>query len=261
MPKIESEKNSAARYLLRFDDICPSMNWETWDAIEKSLEEFHVQPILSVIPDNRDPGLIHSSANPRFWERVRAWQKKGWTIGLHGYRHLYQNSRAGILGLNSHSEFAGMTEEKQQRKISGGLAIMKREGVSPDLWVAPGHSFDLNTLRALKNQGIGVISDGFDLRPFGAHGLTWIPQQLWRIRRLPFGLWTVCFHHSHWRDEDFRAFQDGLRNLDGRLTGVAKVLAKPVRPQGFSGRIFGKLFLAALLGKRRMASSGGTKSK
>ena len=49
---------SDARFLLRFDDLCPTMNWAMWDAIEAHLVRMEVRPILAVVPDNRDPKLV-----------------------------------------------------------------------------------------------------------------------------------------------------------------------------------------------------------
>jgi hypothetical protein len=40
-------------YLVRFDDICPTVNWTIWTEIDEILTTEGVKPILSVIPDNR----------------------------------------------------------------------------------------------------------------------------------------------------------------------------------------------------------------
>ena len=77
------------KFLLRFDDMCPTINWDVWQKLEDVMIEEDVRPILSVIPDNQDPILHECEPNERFWERVRAWQARGWTIGLHGYQHRY----------------------------------------------------------------------------------------------------------------------------------------------------------------------------
>ena len=47
-------------YVLRFDDLCPTANWQIWDRVEELLDQFGVKPIVSVIPDNRDKDLHHS---------------------------------------------------------------------------------------------------------------------------------------------------------------------------------------------------------
>lgn len=64
----------AARYLVRFDDICPAMNWDMWGKIETVLRENGVKPILAVVPDNKDPLLDVGAPVSDFWERVRGWQ-------------------------------------------------------------------------------------------------------------------------------------------------------------------------------------------
>ena len=185
-----------ARYLVRFDDICPTMNWEVWERVEKILIEHAVRPILAVVPSNEDPHLDVAGSNPEFWSRVRGWQQRGWTIALHGCHHVYETTEAGLLGLNRRSEFAGLPREVQAERIAAGLRVLRREGVSAKVWVAPAHSFDLNTIEVLLEQGVDVISDGFFFRPVRLFQAIWIPQQLWRFRPMPFGTWTICYHHN-----------------------------------------------------------------
>jgi len=105
---------SRARYLIRFDDICPTIDWYIWNEIETMLISANVSPILAVIPDNRDPKLMVDPPVADFWQRVREWQKRGWTIGLHGYQHIYVNNNSGILSLNKRSEFAGLSYDGQK---------------------------------------------------------------------------------------------------------------------------------------------------
>src|SRR5437868_6217961 len=94
------------KYLLRFDDICPTMNWKVWSEIEASLVERSLKPILAVVPDNQDPALKVDRALDNFWERVRRWQARGWTIALHGYQHRYVTQHSGIVTVKKKSEFA-----------------------------------------------------------------------------------------------------------------------------------------------------------
>src|SRR3954454_5834199 len=102
-----------ARYLLRFDDFCPTMNWAMWRAIEDILIDAHINPILAVIPANQDSKLHIQPPHKMFWDEVRKWQFRGWTIGLHGYRHLYDSGDSGLIGKNRYSEFAGVCREEQ----------------------------------------------------------------------------------------------------------------------------------------------------
>ena len=40
------------RVVLRFDDLCPTMKWSVWDAIEKVLDRHGVHPIVAIVPDS-----------------------------------------------------------------------------------------------------------------------------------------------------------------------------------------------------------------
>lgn len=201
----------SAKYLLRFDDISPTMNWSVWTEVENFLIEIDAKPILAVVPDNQDRDLQVSQPNPQFWDRVRQWQNMGWTIGLHGYQHLWLTQEAGLLGLNDRSEFAGLPLEKQQDKLDNAVSIFVQENVRPQIWIAPFHSFDSGTITALKTLGIHCISDGFSIWPYrDCQGIIWIPQQLWKFRPLPFGVWTVCFHFNHWRIAEILKFRKDL---------------------------------------------------
>jgi len=213
-----------AQYLLRFDDICPTLNWSVWNEIEPHLNRLRIHPILAVVADNQDSGLRVGTSCNDFWERVRAWQKSGWTIGLHGYQHRYGTSESGIVGLNTRSEFAGLSLDQQREKIRRAIEIFDREQVRPEVWIAPAHSFDHSTILALKEQGIQYISDGFFLYPHrDTEGMLWVPQQLWRFRRRPFGVWTVCYHPNGWRDRQIKAFVDDIEAYQDSITNFTEI--------------------------------------
>lgn len=46
-----------AQYLLRFDDLCPTVSRARWERFLPLIEEFGIRPILAVIPDNLDHSL------------------------------------------------------------------------------------------------------------------------------------------------------------------------------------------------------------
>src|SRR5688572_204516 len=129
-----------ATYLLRFDDVCPSMNWRAWDAIEGELVRLGIRPMVAIVPDNRDGKLKVSDDQPDFWDRVRTWQTRGWTIGLHGYQHVDTGGRGGILRSGKHSEFVGLSAGEQEDRLRRAVQIFAHEHVTPTVWVAPWHS-------------------------------------------------------------------------------------------------------------------------
>jgi predicted deacetylase len=215
-----------AQYLLRFDDLCPTVSRTRWQRFLPLIEEFGIHPILAVVPDNMDLELEQSQSDPEFWDRMRAMEAAGATIALHGYRHLCNSKGAGLVPLHRHSEFAGVPEETQREWIRAGLAILRGHGLNPRIWVAPRHGFDRNTLRVLSKEGIGLVSDGFARVPFRRDGLTWIPQQLWAPVEKSNGLWTICVHSNTARGslvEQLRAFLGGHA---GQFTSVDRVLAE-----------------------------------
>ncbi len=224
-----------ARYLVRFDDICPTMNWEVWGKVEQVLKVNHVKPILAVVPDNKDPKLTLDAPVSDFWERVRGWQAEGWTIALHGYQHIYRNHLSGLMKIANNSEFAGVPLSEQEDNLRKGVEIFRANGVTTNVWVAPSHSFDQNTVIALRNVGINIISDGLGILPHGSLESTyWIPQQMWgAFYERKSGVWTVCYHHNDWTEKDLKRFTQSIEAYKDRMISVDEV-AKAYPPRGFS---------------------------
>jgi predicted deacetylase len=139
--------------------------------------------------------MVHDHPDEQFWDKARLWQQKGYRLALHGCSHVYANTNSGIIGMNKRSEFAGVALDQQKRMLTKGVRKFKEEGIVPEIFVAPAHSFDKNTLIALKDTtNIRIISDGFYMHPVHRFGLNWIPQQLWEPAKKSNGVWTVCCH-------------------------------------------------------------------
>ena len=120
-----------AQFILRFDDLCPTIERERWQRCLPIIEEFRLKPILAVIPDNQDKGLNLSLPDPQFWPQMRAMEAAGATIALHGYRHICSSKAANILKLHHHSEFAGVEEDTQRQWIREGLGVLRGQGLTP----------------------------------------------------------------------------------------------------------------------------------
>ena len=213
----------SAQYLLRFDDLCPTVSRDRWRRLRCIIEEFRLQPILAVVPLNRDPDLDRSLPDPAFWEQMRALESAGAMIGLHGYRHLCQNKDRSLLGLDRTSEFAGIAAETQRTWIHDGLRILRSHGLNPRIWVAPRHGFDKHTLDALRAEGIHLLSDGFARAPFLLDGVTWIPQQLWGPVEKRKGLWTICMHANTASDADIERLCGFLAVHASQFTSIDRV--------------------------------------
>src|SRR5262249_51515409 len=76
----------------------------------------------------------------------------------------------------------------------------------------------------LVSLGVKTISDGMSLYPYrDAQGVFWVPQQLWRFREAPFGVWTVCMHPKDelWMNAAF--FRKCIRAHRANITDLATV--------------------------------------
>ena len=213
-----------ATYIVRFDDVCPTMDWDVWDVIEKQMLKLDIKPIVAIIPDNKDGSLIIGDELDSFWGRVRDWQSNGWSIAIHGFQHLYQTKNSGLIKLNNYSEFSGFTYERQREMLEKALKIFESHDIVPNLWVAPAHSFDQVTVSVLFDLGIRIISDGFYFRPVKNMNMIWIPQQIWRFRNLYGGTWTVCHHINGINDNqlekicsDLNQYRNSISDLDNIL--------------------------------------------
>lgn len=195
------------QYLIRLDDACPTMNHQKWGGMEALLDKYSINPMVGVIPHNEDNEQIIDEADPLFWQKVKDWEQKGWAIALHGYNHCY-TSDGGLQGLNpmwGRSEFAGLPLEEQRNKIKDGMSIMIENGVVPKYFFAPSHTFDDNTLIALKEESdIRIISDTIATKPYNYKGFTIIPQLGGHCAEMHIpGIWTFCLHPSVMSDDNF----------------------------------------------------------
>ena len=201
----------AAKYYVRLDDAHEKMCHVKWERIENILRNFDVKPIVGVIPDNKDDAICFGTDKTNFWDKVRVWSALNWHIGMHGYQHMLRPSKRGFFPINEYSEFVGLAYEEQCSMLECSVAIFAENRVSPTLFIAPAHGLDSTTLKALADvSNIRVISDGFYLYPAQYKEFTIFPQQLWRFRKMPFGVWTICLHPSSMSDDNFTELEKFL---------------------------------------------------
>lgn len=215
-----------AQYLLRFDDLCPTVSAGGWQRCEEMIQKFRLKPILAIVPENRDPELHRSEPDPDFWERMRSLEASGAIVGLHGFRHVCFSHGRGLLGLHRHSEFAGVSPGKQRLWIHEGLRILRKNGLKPRIWVAPRHGFDKNTLWALRAEGVFLLSDGFARVPYDRGGVTWLPQQLWGPVDKVRGIWTICIHPNSASARQIADLRDFVANHLAQFTSVDDLLLR-----------------------------------
>lgn len=235
------------KILIRFDDICPTMNWEQWERAKQMLDEAGVTALLGVVPDNTDPDLMIDAPRQDFWEYIKGLQAQGYAIAMHGFHHQFELKADGIVTRNKISEFAGLPYEVQLDKIRKGKDILNGHGIETDVFFAPAHSYDDNTLRALAACGFKYVSDGFSSKPYLRQGITLLPCRSGGIPRLHKndGYITAVIHAHEWTRSDssvekqrFEAILSNhkeeivsLRDYSNRKVGVA-----------FVQRIFEKIY-------------------
>ncbi len=208
-----------SRCLFRLDDITETMDWRQFDTLMGLFSRFGVKPLLGIVPKNEDPALSFDEANPRFWGKMRELRTQDLAeFAQHGYTHVLTNPGSSIdQGLHQRksdkTEFVGKPFEEQLRRIRAGREILMDEGIDTSWWIAPRHSYDLNTLRALKLAGFTAVSDGISLFPYKEEGLIFVPQQFWRTKWakwLPIGSITICIHPGTVSRTEFVMLEDFL---------------------------------------------------
>lgn len=193
-----------SKYILRLDDACEKMDIEKWDKMEQLLDKYGVKPLVGVIPHCEDPMMDDYQVDSNFWSKVNNWISKDWSIAMHGYNHVYSTECGGINPINNCSEFAGEPLEVQKEKIRKGISIMREHGINPKTFFAPSHTFDRNTLLALKAESdINIISDTIANDVYYQDDFQFVPQQSGRVRKLPFKVVTFCYHPNMMQENDF----------------------------------------------------------
>ena len=208
-------------YLIRLDDASEYMDVEKWARLEFLLAKYGVKPIVGVIPNNQDKTLVNKyRRDSEFWNKVQAWNAKGWSIALHGYTHEYVSGDGGMNPVNDRTEFAGLALTAQREKIQRGIHIFHAHQIEPKIFFAPFHTFDGNTIKALKEESkIRIISDTVANDIYKMDELYFIPQQSGHAQRLPFKVTTFCYHPNTMTDNDFTMLENFfIRNKEKFIT-------------------------------------------
>ena len=154
---------------------------------------------------------------PRLEFRERAvtgpqWVAKGWQIALHGYDHVCTTKSGGMNPVWNRSEFAGLAFKEQCAKIQKGLAILHSHQLYPHYFFAPSHTFDEQTIEALRSEtDIRIISDTYGRWPYKKNGFWFIPQIAGHCMRMPLpGIYTFCFHPNTMNETAFHHLESFL---------------------------------------------------
>jgi predicted deacetylase len=183
-----------SKFILRFDDITPEMAWSKFSAFDALSRDLNISLLVGVVPHCLDSKLAKEPANADFWDVVRGWVNRGWTIAQHGYTHQYVTKVSGILGITNQSELAGLSYEEQYAKMKAGKDILAQQNVWQPVFMAPSHSFDNITLQVLSDLDFRYLTDGYGVYPYKMGALTAVPQLFATPKHLGFGVYTICLH-------------------------------------------------------------------
>ena len=213
--------------LIRFDDVAPNMNWTMMEKCEVLLNKFNIKPVLGVIPNNQDNELMNYPIKNDFWNIVKNWQTKNWSIAMHGYTHLYDADtfKKDYFGYGGRSEFFGHSYEEQIFKIKKGLKLFRDNNIEITTFFAPNHTYDLNTFKALKECGIFQVIDGYGLSTFTFNEIKFVPQLFYNLYMLPYGIQSTQIHLNSWTENDFHVFEKFIEKYHKKVINLDYALS------------------------------------
>ncbi len=234
------------KYLIRLDDACPTMDGAKWQRMFDILDRYGVRPMVGIIPHNEDPKQEIDVPDKEFWDKAMQWQQKGYAIALHGYNHCYISDK-GLEGLNplwERSEFAGVPLDVQKQKILDGFEILSSHGVKPKYFFAPSHTFDENTLVALKEcTDIRIISDTIATKPYRRGDFVFLPQLGGHCTEMRLkGVWTFCLHPSTMTDANFETTERFLKEHKEEIVGFDSLNVNNLKGMGLLDHLLSRAY-------------------
>jgi len=213
------------------DDITPDMDFDKFNKIKAILDDYGLKPLIGIVPFNKDDTLHVENCHEDFKDFLSNLKSEGWIMALHGYNHLYTTRSKGIFPINEFSEFAGVEPDIQNKMIEQGLKQLKEWGVETDVFMAPGHTFDKNTLKALKNNNINCVTDGFGKRPYIRDDIIFYPISSRRSEctEKKEGYSTYVLHANSMSDKEIDAFERLIK--DNRDCFISYSEYMQVKPQ------------------------------
>lgn len=222
---------------IRMDDITPDMDFEKFYRVKKMLDTYQIKPLIGVVPYNRDSNLKKNPVLDDFAGFLKLLKSEGYVIALHGCYHVYTTEKLGLFPLNDFSEYAGVSYEKQDEMIRKGKARLKEWGVETDIFMAPAHTFDQNTLKALAANGFKRITDGFGVTPYERNGLIFYPIATRRSECFSDkeGYTTLVLHANMMEEKDFQKLELQIKENHQKFISYSEYLDVDAKKRGVVG--------------------------
>lgn len=224
---------------IRMDDITPDMDWAKFLRFKELCDLYQVKPLIGVVPENQDSMLHIDEAREDFWEYVLQLQKDGWSIAQHGCTHIYSTKKKGCFPLNALSEFAGRSYEEQYATLKRGKQMLEEHGIYTDMFMAPAHSYDKNTLKALKALGFTKLTDGFGETPYRWQELVFYPISFKQSSSLKKkkGYTTFVIHANTMSDKDFERYENLFQAYSDRLISYNEYMKQEPKQRSWFGAV------------------------
>lgn len=225
---------------VRMDDITPDMNWDNFSFFRDLFDKSGITPLLGIVPKNSDKNLQIEPEREDFYEIMKGLKQEGYVLAMHGYQHLYTTKKGGCFPLNHFSEFAGVPYEQQKRMLADGKRILSENGIETDIFMAPAHSYDNNTLRALKEVGFTKLTDGFGTTPYLWKEMVFYPIsfRLAGSLKKQKGYTTLVIHANTINDSDRQRYTTLFaQNRETFISYEEYLRAKPVKRGVFAGAV------------------------
>ena len=228
------------------DDITPDMDWAKFLRFKELCDLYQVKPLIGVVPENQDAMLHIDEVRDDFWEYLLQLEKEGWVIAQHGCTHIYSTKKKGCFPLNAISEYAGKPYEEQLANLKKGKEILESHGIYTDIFMAPAHSYDRNTLKALKEARFSKLTDGFGNRPYEWKDLTFYPISFKQSNSLKqeSGYTTFVIHANTMNEKDFERYEELFAEHKDKLISYQDYLKVSSEKRGAIGRV--KEYLMAI---------------
>lgn len=224
---------------IRMDDITPDMNWENFLKLKEIFDKYNVKPLLGVVPDCQDEMLHCEDAKEDFWEYLKGLQQEGWVLAQHGCYHQYTTKKGGLFPLNCFSEYAGVPYEKQKEQIAHGRNCLLEKGIHADIFMAPGHTYDRNTLKTLREYGFTHVTDGFGKKPYLRDGLVFLPiaEKKSAVFGEEEGYTTLVIHANGMKESEIQWYDEMIGKHTEKFIPYGEYLSVPAEKRGCSGHL------------------------
>lgn len=158
---------------LRFDDYHQNVDNETWVDVLRRYDGRELRGVVGVVP--KYDGVELSADVVGLLHELR---EGGWELAQHGYKHENIGEGRGGLLYDDRSEFAGLDQEEQERRVGAGLDILQSHGLEPTTFIPPWHEYDRTTVRVLADTGFDCLNEGRWPLPRTIEGVTLVPTHI-----------------------------------------------------------------------------------